>query len=423
MATKLINYEQLANYDTLIKGYIGTEDAKSFKAITYNDANRMVSFYKTEDTTSAAAFTLTLPSDVDITGKADKVASATAGNFAGLDEAGNLTDSGKKAADFATASDMATAKASIEQLMGEGAGSVSKSIADAIDGLDGNITGDGKFITNLSQVDGVVSATKVNLEAGDIPTITLEKISDAGTAAAANVATTAIAEKSEDTGLVTAAQVAKFVADEVADLEGATHFIGKKDALPETAKDGDICIVGVKEYIWSNGSWEELGDETIYVTKTTTIAGVDLENDITKDEMLTALNVADGAQVNVIETVKVNGTELSVADKAVNVTVATGAANGTIAVNGSDVAVAGLGSAAYTDASAYATAAQGTTADSALQPEDIVTGTTNGTISVDGTEVPVAGLAGAAYKSADYYMVAADYEMADATDINKLFEA
>ena len=35
--------------------------------------------------------------------KADKVASATSGNFAGLDANGNLTDSGSKASDFATA--------------------------------------------------------------------------------------------------------------------------------------------------------------------------------------------------------------------------------------------------------------------------------------------------------------------------------
>lgn len=38
------------------------------------------------------------------TGKADKVSSPTAGNFAGLDSSGNLTDSGKKASDFANAS-------------------------------------------------------------------------------------------------------------------------------------------------------------------------------------------------------------------------------------------------------------------------------------------------------------------------------
>ena len=39
----------------------------------------------------------------DLSGKADKVIPATSGNFAGLDANGNLTDSGQKAADFATA--------------------------------------------------------------------------------------------------------------------------------------------------------------------------------------------------------------------------------------------------------------------------------------------------------------------------------
>lgn len=180
------------------------------------------------------------------------------------------------------------------------------------------------------------------------------EIDKLGTAASADVATAEISEESTDTGLVSAAQVAKFVKDEVADLEGATHFIGKKDSLPTTANDGDICIVGVKEYIWGDGKWNELGDESIYVAKTTTIAGVDLENDITKAEMLTALNVADGAQVNVLEGVQVNGANLTVdSNKKVNVTVAQGSTNGTIAVNGVDVSVKGLGSAAYTDASAY----------------------------------------------------------------------
>ena len=40
-----------------------------------------------------------------------------------------------------------------------------------------------------------------------------------------------------------------------------------------------------------------------YVQKTTTIAGVDLQDDITKTEFLTALNVADGAQVNTVDSV------------------------------------------------------------------------------------------------------------------------
>lgn len=43
---------------------------------------------------------------VNVSGKADKVASAVSGNFAALDANGNLTDSGKKASDFGTASDV-----------------------------------------------------------------------------------------------------------------------------------------------------------------------------------------------------------------------------------------------------------------------------------------------------------------------------
>lgn len=43
------------------------------------------------------------PKETDISGKADKVQPAVNGNFAGLDASGNLTDSGKKAADFVAA--------------------------------------------------------------------------------------------------------------------------------------------------------------------------------------------------------------------------------------------------------------------------------------------------------------------------------
>lgn len=43
------------------------------------------------------------PQETDISGKADKVQPAVDGNFAGLDASGNLTDSGKKAADFVAA--------------------------------------------------------------------------------------------------------------------------------------------------------------------------------------------------------------------------------------------------------------------------------------------------------------------------------
>lgn len=57
-----------------------------------------------------------LQSHQDISGKADKVDSATNGNFAGLDANGNLTDSGSKASDFATAAQGAKADTAIQSV-------------------------------------------------------------------------------------------------------------------------------------------------------------------------------------------------------------------------------------------------------------------------------------------------------------------
>lgn len=90
-----------------------------------------------------------------------------------------------------------------------------------------------------------------------------------------------------------------------------------------------------------------------------------------------------------------------------------GATNGTIAVGGEDVPVHGLGSAAYTESNAYATAAQGALADTALQKADITTGSTNGTIAVEGTDVAVKGLGTAAYTASTTYATAAQGTKAD----------
>ena len=70
------------------------------------------------------------------TGKADKVSSPTAGHFAGLDSSGNLTDSGKKPGDFAAASHTHTDKAD----------KVKNATAGHFAGLDssGNLTDSGK---------------------------------------------------------------------------------------------------------------------------------------------------------------------------------------------------------------------------------------------------------------------------------------
>ena len=62
-----------------------------------------------------------------------------------------------------------------------------------------------------------------------------------------------------------------------------------------------------------------------------------------------------GAQANVLEGVKVNGTALAIANKMVDVLIATGTADGSIKVNGTDVSVAGLAALAYKQRSVITT--------------------------------------------------------------------
>ena len=131
------------------------------------------------------------------------------------------------------------------------------------------------------------------------------------------------------------------------------------------------------------------------------IAGLDVEDSAVEGQYVSAVAEVDG---------KIQVTRAQLPAKPV---IIEGATNGTISVDGQDVAVHGLKSAAYTDATDYATAAQGALADSALQKEDIVTGSANGTIAVDGTDVAVKGLGSAAYTESGAYATAAQGTKAD----------
>ena len=76
------------------------------------------------------------------------------------------------------------------------------------------------------------------------------------------------------------------------------------------------------------------------------------DNYATKSELNTLSGKVDGlittgGQPNVLEGVKVNGVALSIAEKMVDILIATGSANGTVSVNGADVAVKGLAALAF----------------------------------------------------------------------------
>ena len=106
--------------------------------------------------------------------------------------------------------------------------------------------------------------------------------------------------------LATAKATAAYLENAIAGLTGAMHFIGVKEALPESAANGDVVIVGTAEYVWSDqksgsAGWILIGDEGVYATisgveaayvkKTLTIAGIDLADAITAEELKSALGL------------------------------------------------------------------------------------------------------------------------------------
>ena len=127
-------------------------------------------------------------------------------------------------------------------------------------------------------------------------------------------------------------------------ISGAFHFQGNKEnyeSLPTDANQGDVYQVGDKEYAWNGTEWVELGSsidlsgyltaETAnqtYATKTDLTEKVDKiegkglsTNDFTDDLNTKLAGIAAGAEVNTINTVKLNGEALTVADKSVNIEV------------------------------------------------------------------------------------------------------
>ena len=94
------------------------------------------------------------PEEVDISGKADKVTGATTGNFAALDGEGNLTDSGKKPADFVAAE---TGKRLMTDAEGEKLAGVSEGATKtAASSTNGNVNIDGKEVVVYTEPENVL---------------------------------------------------------------------------------------------------------------------------------------------------------------------------------------------------------------------------------------------------------------------------
>ena len=99
-------------------------------------------------------------------------------------------------------------------------------------------------------------------------------------------------------GLATGIQVYEYVNQKTADLAGAMHFVSGTRAAQTNPKAGDVVLEGVIEYVYDGTAWQELGAEGTWVPKTRTIAGLDLQDNITVAELQSALSLAALAYAN-----------------------------------------------------------------------------------------------------------------------------
>lgn len=227
-------------------------------------------------------------------------------------------------------------------------------------------------------------AKKSSLAVSDMPNITTAKVTDFATATDARI--DAKINAIDATVNATAGQF----------ITGITQTDGKITAVTSAA------IPAAPEYTIVAGS--TAGTITLEKDGEPVVGATDIKvngwDALVADVAKKYVKPEDGIPAtDLAAAVRTNLTAASTALQEADIT--TGSANGTIAVNGNNVSVYGLGTAAYTNANAYATAAQGTLAESAVQ--SITTGTTQGAINVDGTAVSVNGLGNAAYVNTDAF--------------------
>lgn len=325
--------------------------------------------------------------------------------------------------------EMDTVQGQITTINGEGEGSIKKALSDAKAYTDTEVAKKANVEHTHEIADVTNLQTALDGKANKATTLAGYGITDAYTTTQTD---SKIAE-----AIAAAPHLKRQIVEELPE-------VGSADAntIYMVPTDGAVSDPGEEtshynEYMLINGAFELIG------TSQVDLSGYATETFVTN--AINALDVADAAVANqyVSQVVQTDG-KIAVTRVALPVTSVTeGSANGTIAVNGANVNVHGLGTAAYTDAAAYEAAGAAAAAVAALDVEDtavdnqyvsavsqtdgkivvsrkqlpakpvIATGTTNGTIAVDGADVAVKGLGSAAYTETSAYATAAQGTKAD----------
>lgn len=351
--------------------------------------------------------------------------------------------------------EMDAAQASITTITGDGEGSIAKAKTDAIAAAKTYTDQEVAKKANLEHTHEIDDVTglqdALDGKANTVHTHTTAQVEGLDTALAgkANKATTlagygitdAYTQTQTDTKIAEAVAAADHLKREIVE---SLPDVGDADEntiymVPQggSTSDPGTSASHYNEYMLINGDFELIGSSQV------DLSGYATETFVTN--AINALDVADTAVANqyvsqVVETdgkIAVTRVELPVKS------VTEGSANGTIAVNGADVNVHGLGSAAYTDADDYEAAGAAAAAIAALDKADsaqagqyvsavsqengiitvtraqlpaaatLVEGTTDGTVKFNGTDVPVHGLGSAAFTESGDYATAAQGALAD----------
>lgn len=374
-------------------------------------------------------------------------------------------------------SDITTIKGQITTINGEGEGSIKKALSDAKAYTDSVASGkaDVEHTHEIADVNGLQDALDGKANATHTHTTAQVDGLDAALAGKADKATTLAGYGITDA--YTKGETDSAIAAAVAAAPHLKRTIVEQLPEVEEADENTIYMVGTgagsedsayEEYMVINGAFEKIGssevDLTNYAEKTYVDAAKEeaistAASDATQkantaeqnaktyaDGLIAGLDVEDSAQSGkyVSAVAEVDGKiQVTRADLPAAATLVEGTENGTVKFNGTDVPVHGLGSAAYTEASAYETAGAAAAAVAALDKADsaqegqyvsavsqengiitvtratlptapeITTGSANGTIAVGGTDVAVKGLGSAAYTETTAYATAAQGTKAD----------
>ncbi len=128
----------------------------------------------------------------------------------------------------------------------------------------------GYFVSGVSETDGIVSVTHRAIRADDIPILSQSKITNLAQTLA-NKQNTIYWQNDNYDGKTNKAITKKDLDDAFSKVASAIQFKGIVEKLPDVAQNGDMYIVGTKEYIYvvdnKGARFEEFGDQAIYAVK------------------------------------------------------------------------------------------------------------------------------------------------------------